>query len=149
MSVQLFCDLRACDEKGGNGSEDHFRDHVHTVIDDRIYEAQKRGVQTGNQLCAPCREAVLSEEPLCPAGVENITGEDMGYIPGTQRYQRAAHQTDAGIFAGIAENAAKSQQGVGKDVVQKYHQQGIYTHERIRTGQKRGRDGSQANDHFD
>ena len=52
----------------------------------------------------------------------------MGNIPGAQGHQAAAHQGNAGILDLIPEAAAQTQQGVGQDIVQRTHDQGVDDH---------------------
>jgi hypothetical protein len=49
-------------------------------------------------------------------------------VPCSQRHQRTAHQAGAGILDLIPENAAQTHHGVGEQIVQQAHEDGLEDH---------------------
>ena len=78
---------------------DHLRDHIAAVIDNRIQQCQRI---TAEGIKHPLADRELTDsiakEPFRPGAVENETGSDVAQIPGAQGHQTAAHQRRADLL---------------------------------------------------
>ena len=123
----LFFDLTELGngERDQNGDDD-IGNHIEAVITDGVDQSQKFTAENAEDLLAKGSQGVLREPPFGPGAVENVAGNNVGEIAQSEGNENSENESTALALKAVAEQAAKTEDGVGYKIIENENTDGGY-----------------------
>lgn len=131
-------------ERDQDGDDD-IGNHVEAVIADGVDQGQKLAAEDAENFLTKASQGFLGEPPFCPGAVENVAGNDVGEIAKAEGYEDTENEGAALALKAVAEQAAKTEDGVGYKIIEDKNADGGYdAHVIIAVGHEQCHDGRSA-----